>query len=94
MRLIPIGCAALLALAACDDTVQVDTSSQPMRTGTGAAESACLAAVNRNYGSDVASIISSDSSEADTEVMVSTQGESFRCLASNDGTVEDLAQAG
>lgn len=63
------------------------------RQGTGAAESACMAAVKRNYGGKEKGlrVISSEFSQAGSLVMVAADGESWRCLASNDGTVEDLS---
>ncbi len=68
------------------------TSDVALRTGTSGAESACVAAVNRNMADSGTSIISSDSSEAGTVVMLrSSDATTWRCLASNDGVVEDLS---
>ena len=60
---------------------------------TGNAETACMTAVNSNYGGNVSSldVISTDSSQAGTEVIIDADGERWRCLASNDGVVEDLS---
>ncbi len=91
MRLTAALFATAFALAACDDT-EVTEMSTPMRTGTSAAETACIDAVNTNYGRPVASITSSEFSEAGSEVMLrSEDGTNWRCLASNAGQLEDLA---
>jgi len=67
---------------------------------TSAAKSACLAAVNGNYGGDVKSIrvVDSELAMVNSEVIVDAVGvrgssdtERWRCLASNDGSqVEGL----
>ena len=76
-------------VAACDDTTYSETA---MRSGTPDAESACISAVNRNMTGANATVTSSDFSEAGTTVMLtSSDGETWRCLASNDGIVEDLS---
>jgi hypothetical protein len=55
------------------------------------AENACMAAVDRNYGGDASlSIVNSDFSQAGTVVIIEANGERWRCLASNDGKVEEL----
>ena len=79
-----------LGLAACDD---IEMDDAPMRTGSSADEAACAAAVNRNYGASVATVMSSDFSQANTEVMLMAQGERWRCLSSG-GVVADLAVVG
>ena len=79
-----------LGLAACDD---IEMEDAPMRTGSAADESACIAAVNRNYGASVATVTSSDFSQANTEVMLTAQGERWRCLSSG-GVVADVAVVG
>ena len=91
-----LGGAALLALTACGDmdADMNDIESGAMRSGSSAAEAACILGVNTNFGSDVASVMSSDFSEANTTVMLSAEGETWRCLVSNDGVVEDLAVTG
>ena len=69
-------------------------SSGPSSSGeTSAAESACMVAVNGNYGGNVKelNVISAEFSEAGTLVMLDADGEKWRCLSSNDGTVEDLS---
>ncbi len=90
------GGAALLALGACGDmdADMADIESGAMRSGSSAAEAGCIQGVNTNFGRDVASVISSDFSEANTTVMLSAEGETWRCLVSNDGEVQDLAVTG
>ena len=90
-----------LTLAACGTTDMgyADKGSSGSRQATSAAESACMAAVNRQYGGkyDVR-VISSEYSEANSLVMVDAgpvggMTERWRCLVSNDGTVQDLSLA-
>ena len=93
--------ASALALGACVTNEpkqgQAPTAS---RGATSAAESACMAAVNRNYGGKVKTVqvASSEFSQANSLVMVdaigvrgSSQTERWRCLVSNDGKVQDLS---
>jgi hypothetical protein len=70
------------------------------RQATGAAESACMTAVNRNYGGKVKTlrVASSEFSQANSTVMVeaigvsgSSQTERWHCLVSNDGKIADLS---
>lgn len=85
---------AVLTLSACTTDESLSRSeSATSRQATGNAESACMAAVNRNYGGKVRNIrvISSEFSEANSSVTMEAKGERWRCLASNDGNVEDLA---
>ena len=91
-----LGGVGLLALAACGDmdADMDDVESGAMRTSSSAAEAACIQGVNTNFGRSVASVVSSDFSEANTIVMLSAEGETWRCLVSNDGVVEDLAVTG
>ncbi|MDW4496569.1 hypothetical protein R5H30_01140 [Sulfitobacter sp. D35] len=77
-------------LAACDETAEIDVSDAPLRTGDAADEAACVAAVNRNYGSSVASVVSSEFSQANTDVRLTAQGENWRCLSSG-GTVAEVS---
>lgn len=60
---------------------------------TSAAESACMAAVNRQYGGRESSlrVVHSEFSQANSLVIVEADGERWRCLSSNDGYVEDLS---
>ena len=98
----PIKIAALavagLTLAACGttDLGYSDKGTSRSRQATSAAESACMAAVNRQYGGryDV-QVISSEYSEANSLVMVAggPDRERWRCLVSNDGEVQDLSLA-
>ena len=88
-----------LTLAACGttDLGYSNKESSGSRQATSAAESACMAAVNRQYGSkyDVR-VSSSEYSEANSLVMVDANPvggmtERWRCLVSNDGKVQDLS---
>jgi molybdenum cofactor biosynthesis enzyme MoaA len=58
-----------------------------------AAQSACMSAVNKNYGGKVKElgIVSSEFSQANSEVMINADGKRWRCLVSNDGKVQDLS---
>jgi len=91
-----LGGASLLALAACGDmdADMDDMDMGAMRSGSSAAEAGCVQGVNTNYGREVASVVSSEFSEANTVVMLSAEGETWRCLVSNDGAVQDLAVTG
>ena len=86
-----IGVLALLGVAACEDTGSTEVSTTALRSGTPEAEAACVDAVNTNYGSAVSSVTSSEFSEAGTSVMLTAEGETWRCLASNDGNVEEVS---
>jgi hypothetical protein len=68
--------------------------SSHSRQATSAAETACMEAVNRNYGGRVHNlhVVKSEFSQANSEVVVSADGERWRCLASNNGNVEDLSR--
>ena len=64
------------------------------------AKSACMSAVNRNYGGNVRDlrIVRSEFSQANSEVIVEAVGvrggsgnERWKCLVSNDGQVQDLS---
>jgi hypothetical protein len=60
---------------------------------SGAAKSACMAAVNRKHDGRVRDlyVVSSEFSQANSEVIVNADGERWRCLVSNNGSrVEDL----
>lgn len=95
--------AAGLTLGACASSnydAGAGAGSGAMRQASSAAESACLAAVNSNYGGKVqaVNVSSSEFSQANSTVMVvaagvrgSTQAERWRCLVSNDGKVQELS---
>jgi hypothetical protein len=87
--LLPV--AGAFALAACSTFTNTETT--PMRTATTDAETACIRAVNTNYGGDgAAAVTTSEFSEANSTVMLTSRdGETWRCRASNEGVVEDLA---
>lgn len=87
---------AALALAACEtDTAASRDAPHTMRQAGSNAESACMQAVNRNYGGKVRnlSVVSSESSQANSQVMLNADGERWRCLVSSNGTVQDLSVA-
>jgi len=84
--------ARFLALAA----ASVALGAQPtdgLAQATSAAESACMAAVNKQYGGRESSlnVVHSEFSQANSLVIVEADGERWRCLSSNDGYVEDLS---
>jgi hypothetical protein len=82
--------AMALGLAACDETATTDAPVQSSEAPK--AEAACIAGVNRNMPGADATVTSSDFSQAGTTVMLrSSDGTNWRCLASNDGILEDLA---
>ena len=91
---------AALTLSACvEDQKMTRSEPPPMREATGIAETACMEAVNRNYGGNVRDlrVASSDFSQANSTVMVDAVGvrggsqtEHWRCLSSNDGQVAEL----
>ena len=68
-------------------------ATNSLAQATDAAETACMVAVNNNYGGNVKelNVVSSEFSEAGSLVMLDADGERWRCLASNDGQVEDLS---
>ena len=93
--------ASALTLGACVTNEpkqgQAPTAS---RGASSAAESACMTAVNSNYGGKVKTVqvASSEFSQANSVVMVdaivvrgSSQTERWRCLVSNDGQVAELS---
>jgi len=99
---------AAVALAASTLTACVEegaTRSEPtgMREASSAAESACMSALNGQYGGQVATInvLSSEFSQANSVVMLAAGGvrgtsqtERFRCLVSDDGQVQELSAVG
>lgn len=88
IRITALGVAGF-ALSACA------TDWGTSRQGSVAAESACMAAVHREYGGTEGSlyVVRSEYSEAGSLVMVAADGDRWRCLASNDGAVEALSLA-
>lgn len=73
--------------------------STAMRGASNAAESACMSAVNGNYGGNVRDlrVSSSEFSQANSVVMITASGirggnqsERWRCLVSNAGDVQEL----
>jgi len=81
----------------CHQSAKAESSAP--RQATSAAETACMTAVNGNYGGKVddLKVIRSEYSEANSEVVLDAVGvrggpttERWRCLSSNSGKVEDL----
>ena len=78
------------------ESAKASSSAQPSSNSnqaTTAARAACQTAVKKNYGGTVKhlKVISSEYSEANSEVILDAQGQRWRCLASNDGKVQDLS---
>jgi hypothetical protein len=84
----PYRCAALVALLPALAGVVPEALAQ----ATSAAESACMEAVNRNYGGRVRDlrVLHSEFSQANSRVIIEADGERWNCLSSNDGYVEEL----
>ena len=90
-----IGAILLVSLTGCvEEMDEMNAMDAPLRTGSAAAEQGCLQGVNTNYGSSVARVTSSDFSQANTEVMLTAEGETWRCLVSETGEVRDLSVVG
>jgi len=90
-------CGTVVALSGC---VSEDETRTQVREASGAAESACMSAVNSNYGGNVGElrVVRSEFSQANSEVILDAVGvrggpqtERWRCLSSNDGQVADLS---
>ena len=60
------------------------------------AQTACMTAVNSNYGGNVRNldIVHMEYSEANSVVIMNADGERWRCLVSNHGKVEELSVEG
>ena len=80
-----------LPLAAC---VEESAGPTAIRSGGADAEFACAQAVNRNFGRAVATVTSSEFSEANTVVMLTAEGQTFRCLTSESGEVFEVTATG
>ena len=80
-----------LPLAACVETTGGTTA---IRSGSADAEFACAQAVNRNFGRPVATVTSSEFSEANTVVTLTAGGQNFRCLTSESGEVFEVTATG
>jgi hypothetical protein len=90
---------AALSLTACVDEGTTRSEPTGMRGASSAAESACMSAVNGNYGGNVRDLIitSSEFSQANSVVMITASGvrggnqsERWRCLVSDTGKVVEL----
>ncbi|MGB4335292.1 MAG: hypothetical protein WBJ41_10675 [Chromatiaceae bacterium] len=91
---------AALTLSACATDEKMSRAEPALRQATSAAESACMSAVNSNYGGKVRDVrvVSSEFSQANSTVMVDAIGvrggpttERWRCLSSSSGEVADLS---
>ncbi|NEX22040.1 hypothetical protein G3480_17295 [Thiorhodococcus mannitoliphagus] len=93
--------AAATSLAACvsDGGTYDSGAGSAMRQASSGAESACMSAVNGNYGGNVGTVkvASSEFSQANSVVMVDAVGvrggsqtERWKCLVSSDGAVQEL----
>lgn len=94
---LPVLALAALALSACEtDTAVSRGGGGTIRQAGSTAESACMQAVNGNYGGKVKnlSVVSSEFSQANSEVMLNADGQRWRCLVSSDGKVQDLSVVG
>ncbi len=84
----PYRCAAAAALL----LALAGAIPEAMAQATVAAETACMEAVNRNYGGRVRDlrVVHSEFSQANSRVFIEADGERWNCLSSNDGYVEEL----
>jgi hypothetical protein len=68
------------------------SSSHSGSSNTAAADAACVAKANQLSAGSGAFVVSSEYSEANTVVVVQDhRGDRYRCLASNDGVVAEIA---
>jgi hypothetical protein len=86
---------AAVALTACVEESGTRSGSG-LREASGNAESACMSAVNSRFDGKVGDIviISSESSQANDMVMLKAGGQSWKCLVSGDGQVQELTAVG
>lgn len=84
--------AALAVLAGCETTTP-PPSNAPLRTGSAADEAVCLAAVGKEMQTSDTFVISSEFSQANTEVVVGVgpQAAKWRCLVSGGKVVEIMS---
>lgn len=89
---------AALALSACVEEQTISDSTMS-RGASAAAETACMTAVNSNYGGNVRElrVVSSEFSQANSVVMLDAVGvrggsqtERWRCLTSEAGEIAEL----
>ncbi len=88
-------CGTVVGLSGCVEESSTRDSTG-IRDASSAAESACMTAVNNNYGGNVDSIniTSSESSQANSVVMMRAGGETWKCLVSSGGEVQELTVVG
>jgi hypothetical protein len=98
LKYLTLFCAAGIAALPLSGCVEESTArdSSGMREASSAAESACMTAVNKNYGGNVDNIdiTSSESSQANSVVMMRAGGETWKCLVSSGGVVQELTVVG
>ncbi len=83
--------AALFTVSGCAS--DGGTSSGPaLRTASNSAETECMERVNANYGGNVRNlkVTSSEFSEANSVVMMKADGETWRCVVTSYGEVQEL----
>ena len=82
----------VVTLSTCVDEGATRSEPTGMRGTSSAAESGCMSAVNRNYGGNVGDIVvtSSEFSQANSMVMMRAGGETWKCLVSDSGQVQEL----
>jgi molybdenum cofactor biosynthesis enzyme MoaA len=87
---------SVLALAAIAVFASLVTENAVAADVSGNAKSACMVAVNSKYGGRVQNleVVRSEFSQANSEVILSADGEHWRCLVSNDGEVAELTKQG
>ena len=94
---------AAFVLTACVEEGATRPEPTGLREAGSVAESACMTAVNSSYGGQVRNLVvtSSEFSQANSQVNIRAEGvrggsasESWKCLVSSDGQVQDLSVVG
>ncbi len=82
--------AAAVGLSACDQSSTAEVAKSA--TTPSVQEQACLAAVSKQTSNGDVAVISSEFSEANTQVMIGVgpQRAPWKCLVSNDGVVAEV----
>jgi hypothetical protein len=86
---------AAVALTACVEESSTRAGGG-LRDASGNAESACMSAVNSRFDGKVNDIVvtSSEFSQANDLVMLKAGGQTWKCLVSDDGQVQELSVVG
>jgi hypothetical protein len=84
--------AGLIALTACDDGLMVETTDEADSGPPNPARSACVSAVEDQTGIGDLTVLSTNTSLTETQVFVGVGDgpATWRCIAANDGTVEQV----